>query len=85
MKPTLVTETSEVKTQTPGKFPEESTLILNSSFNLIRRQQRIVYDRYYLSVIRKTIENRFSANKKNVFEIHLLIRLFPFGKKHGLF
>jgi hypothetical protein len=26
MEPTLVTETSEVKTQTPGKFPEESTL-----------------------------------------------------------
>jgi hypothetical protein len=26
MKPTLVTETSEVKTQTLGKFPEESTL-----------------------------------------------------------
>jgi hypothetical protein len=26
MGPTLVTETSEVKTQTPGKFPEESTL-----------------------------------------------------------
>jgi hypothetical protein len=26
MEPTLVTETAEVKTQTPGKFPEESTL-----------------------------------------------------------
>jgi hypothetical protein len=26
MEPTLVTETSEVKTQKPGKFPEESTL-----------------------------------------------------------
>jgi hypothetical protein len=26
MEPTLVTETSEEKTQTPGKFPEESTL-----------------------------------------------------------
>jgi hypothetical protein len=26
MEPTLVTETSKVKTQTPGKFPEESTL-----------------------------------------------------------
>jgi hypothetical protein len=26
MEPTQVTETSEVKTQTPGKFPEESTL-----------------------------------------------------------
>jgi hypothetical protein len=26
MEPTLVTETSEVKTQTPGKFPEEPTL-----------------------------------------------------------
>jgi hypothetical protein len=26
MEPTLATETSEVKTQTPGKFPEESTL-----------------------------------------------------------
>jgi hypothetical protein len=26
MEPTLVTETSEGKTQTPGKFPEESTL-----------------------------------------------------------
>jgi hypothetical protein len=29
MEPTLVTETSEVKTQTPGKFPEESTLGIN--------------------------------------------------------
>jgi hypothetical protein len=28
MELTLVTETSEVKTQTPGKFPEESTLEL---------------------------------------------------------
>jgi hypothetical protein len=27
MEPTLVTETLEVKTQTPGKFPEESTLL----------------------------------------------------------
>jgi hypothetical protein len=27
MEPTLVTETSEEKTQTPGKFPEESTLV----------------------------------------------------------
>jgi hypothetical protein len=26
MEPKLVTETSEVKTQTPGKFPEEYTL-----------------------------------------------------------
>jgi hypothetical protein len=26
MEPTQVTETSEVKTQTPRKFPEESTL-----------------------------------------------------------
>jgi hypothetical protein len=26
MEPTLVTETAAVKTQTPGKFPEESTL-----------------------------------------------------------
>jgi hypothetical protein len=26
MGPKLVTETSEVKTQTPGKFPDESTL-----------------------------------------------------------
>jgi hypothetical protein len=26
MEPTQVTETSELKTQTPGKFPEESTL-----------------------------------------------------------
>jgi hypothetical protein len=26
MEPKQVTETSEVKTQTPGKFPEESTL-----------------------------------------------------------
>jgi hypothetical protein len=26
MEPTLVTETSEVKTQTPEKFPEESKL-----------------------------------------------------------
>jgi hypothetical protein len=32
MEPTLVTETSEVKTQTPGKFPEESTLVLNLLF-----------------------------------------------------
>jgi hypothetical protein len=31
MEPTQVTETSEVKTQTPGKFPEESTLELSVS------------------------------------------------------
>jgi fructoselysine-6-P-deglycase FrlB-like protein len=30
MEPKQVTETSEVKTQTPGKFPEESTLVLFS-------------------------------------------------------
>jgi hypothetical protein len=34
MEPTLVTETSEVKTQTPGKFPEESTLESNRGENL---------------------------------------------------
>jgi hypothetical protein len=34
METTLVTETSEVKTQTPGKFPEESTLESQSGENL---------------------------------------------------
>jgi hypothetical protein len=34
MKPTLVTETSEEKTQTPGKFPEESTLESQRGENL---------------------------------------------------
>jgi hypothetical protein len=31
MEPTLVTETSEVKSQTPGQFPKESTLKENQS------------------------------------------------------
>jgi hypothetical protein len=34
MEPTLVTETSEVKSQTPGKFPEESTLESKRGENL---------------------------------------------------
>jgi hypothetical protein len=34
VEPTLVTETSEVKTQTPGKFPEESTLVSQRGENL---------------------------------------------------
>jgi hypothetical protein len=34
MKPTLVTETSEEKTQTPGKSPEESTLVPQCGENL---------------------------------------------------
>jgi hypothetical protein len=34
MEPTLVTETSEEKTQTPGKFPEESTLVSQRGENL---------------------------------------------------
>jgi hypothetical protein len=34
MEPTLVTETSEVKAQTPGKFPEESTLQSQRGENL---------------------------------------------------
>jgi hypothetical protein len=34
MEPTLVTQTSEVKTQTPGKFPEESTLESQRGENL---------------------------------------------------
>jgi hypothetical protein len=34
MEPTLVTETSEVKTQKPGKFPEESTLESQRGENL---------------------------------------------------
>jgi hypothetical protein len=34
MEPTLVTETSEEKTQMPGKFPEESTLESQRGENL---------------------------------------------------
>jgi hypothetical protein len=34
IEPTLVTETSEVKTQTPRKFPEESTLESQRGENL---------------------------------------------------
>jgi hypothetical protein len=34
MEPTLVTETSEEKTQRPGKFPEESTLESQRGENL---------------------------------------------------
>jgi hypothetical protein len=34
MEPTLVTETSEEKTQTPEKFPEKSTLVSQRGENL---------------------------------------------------
>jgi hypothetical protein len=50
MEPTLVTETSEVKTQTPGKFPEESTLVCVCGhalllFALFQPWKKVAFDR----------------------------------------
>jgi hypothetical protein len=47
MKPTLVTETLEVKTQTPGKFPEESTLESQRGENLKTYDLKIVTNFLY--------------------------------------
>jgi hypothetical protein len=50
MERTLVTETSEVKTQTPGKFPEESTLVSQRGENLKTYKVIIVFVTKYFCV-----------------------------------
>jgi hypothetical protein len=55
MEPTLDTETSQVKTQTPGKFPEESTLVSQRGENLK------TYTNFYLLLL----SFKFNGNWKN--------------------
>jgi hypothetical protein len=55
MEPTLVTETSGEKTQTPGKFPEESTLLSQRGESLktlqsFSHKQYHNYNRGFLAV-----------------------------------
>jgi hypothetical protein len=63
MEPTLVTETSEVKTQTPGKFPEESTLVSISYFVA----SSWLFTNFWLrSMSQCSLTHKKSANKDGV-------------------
>jgi hypothetical protein len=55
MEPTLVTETSEVKTQTPGKFPEESTLEAHSFITSFTRVGPQFTACLFISLLRSSI------------------------------
>jgi hypothetical protein len=55
MEPTLVTETSQVKTQTPGKFPEKSTLESQHGESLKTYIREVLVSKMYLDRLKTVL------------------------------